>query len=154
MKSTPSTNPSIRVSPEQLIDNAWLLGLGIMSADDKLITNDFISKTSKLAKNKNIEVEYLDFSQFASPLDAWDSVANKKFRDIVENGTKPSLLWFDHCDNLAPLDCNLTFSIRSKLTTCRDQNIQSIFIASRSSLDLLFNNYNAAFYHANFKITD
>ncbi len=146
--------PSMRVSPKQLIDNAWILSLGIMSAEKELLIHDFISKTSKLANNRSIVVGYIDFSQFASPIEAWNAAENKTFREIVESDSaKPSLLWFDNCDSLAPLECDLTFSIRSKLTTRTDNHIQSVFIASKQSIDLLFRNYSAAFYRANFKIT-
>ncbi|MGF1756655.1 hypothetical protein L4D76_01645 [Photobacterium sagamiensis] len=144
----------MRITAERFIDCAWILDLRIISADSSLMDHRFIDEASKLAKAKEIDVQYLDFSRYNSAEEALTSHDNADFRNAIEDGTKPRLLWFYNCDSLAPLSCALTYSLRSVLTTRLTNNVQSVFIAKKTSLNLIFNNHDAAFYQSNFSITE
>ncbi|GLS88976.1 hypothetical protein GCM10007916_00430 [Psychromonas marina] len=67
---------------------------------------------------------------------------------------QPTILIFDNCDSLAPLSCSLTFTLQPILTTQKDDNIKSIFIAKQKGLDMVFGNNKTALYQSNNWITD
>lgn len=139
------------ITAERFVKCAWTLDFRITSAESRLLDSDFISTATALAQANEINVQYIDFSCYRSPEVALAS--NTSFLNAVEDGTKPRLLWFDNCDCLAPLDCSLTYSLRSLLTTRQSSNIQSVFIARQSSLELMFFNHEGAFFQSNFSIT-
>ena len=156
----------MRITAERFIDCAWLLPLfEINSAESSLLESTFIAELSPIAKSKGIEVHYIDFKEYEYPIDAIIDIKNEGFKKAVEevphggaymNTTvqQPTILIFDNCDSLAPLNCSLTFTLRSILTTQTDNNVKSIFIAKQKSLNMMFNNNKAAFYQSNNSITD
>lgn len=159
--------PPMRITADRYIDCAWLLPLfEIGSAESSLLESSFIAELSAIAKSKGIEVHYIDFNEYEDPIDAFIDIKNEAFKKAVEGvvphgGTymntvvqQPAILIFDNCDSLAPLNCSLTFTLRSILTTQNDDNIKSIFIAKKKSLDMMFSNNKAAFYQSNNWITD
>ena len=145
--------PPMRTTPKRFIDIAWMMDFGIISADAAELDHNFITETSAWARAEGIDVQYLNFAQYESPIKALSANENVGFLNGIEDSSKERLLWFDNCDSLAPLDINLTFSLRSILTTRYDGNVQAVFIASNDSLKLLFSNDQAAFYHSDFRIT-
>jgi len=138
----------MKLTPERFIEMAWSINLSIISADKDLLDVDFIEKTTILAEKEGIDVLYLDFSSYDSIEHVLTSPENTAFFDAIQSATKPTLLWFDNCDMLAPLNCDFTYRLRSVLTTRFDGVIQSVFIAKNESLRLMFNSYRAAFYHS------
>lgn len=146
--------PRMRITPKRFIEGAWLMNFGIISADVAVLERSFIAEATALAKAEGVDVQYLDFSKYEDPINALTANENIDFINGIEDDSKPRLLWFDNCDALAPLDVNLTFSLRSVLTTRYDGNVQAVFIASNNSLNLLFSNDRAAFYQSDFRITD
>ena len=148
--------PPMTVTAGRFIELAWDLNLQIVSAESSLLDTDFIKEASALARAKGVEVHYLDFSRYKNPQEALTSAENVDFiRAIeIEDSTQQRLLWFDNCDSLAPLSCNITYTLRSILTTRISTNTQSVFIAEQASLDLMFSNNKAAFYHSNYPITE
>ncbi|WP_233353487.1 MULTISPECIES: hypothetical protein [Photobacterium] len=150
---TEHPTPPMKITAKCLIEYAWDMNLQIISADSYLLRSGFIEEASELARKAGVDVQYLDFSRYDSPEEALKNPDNMNFLHAIEDDTKPRLLWFDNCDSLAPLSCSLTYSLRSQLTTRLTNNIQSVFIAKKEALDLMFNNYSAAFYHSNFSIT-
>ena len=140
------------LTAKRFVECAWLLDLRIVSADSNLIDRYFIPTATTLALQKGVDVQYIDFSCYSSPEAALES--NMSFLMAIEASTQPRLLWFDNCDCLAPLDCSLTFTLRSQLTALQSNNIQSVFVARQSSLDQMFGDKEAAFYQSNFPITN
>ena len=138
----------MKLTPERFIEMAWSINLSIISADKELLGVDFIEKTTILAEKEGIDVLYLDFFSYESIEHVLTSTENSTFFDAIQSASKPTLLWFDNCDMLAPLDCDFTYRLRSVLTTRFDGVIQSVFIAKNESLRLMFNNCRAAFYHS------
>ncbi|MDD9173511.1 hypothetical protein PVK63_01400 [Aliivibrio sp. S2TY2] len=144
----------MKLTPERFIEMAWSINLSIISADKDLLGDDFIEKTTILAEKEGIDVLYLDFSSYESIEHVLTSTENTAFFDAIQSASKPTLLWFDNCDMLAPLDCNFTYRLRSVLTTRFDGVIQSVFIARNDSLKLMFTDSKAAFYQNSMRITD
>ncbi|GLS88972.1 hypothetical protein GCM10007916_00390 [Psychromonas marina] len=158
--------PPMLTTAKRFIDNAWLLPLfEITSAESSLIETSFITELSAIAKLKGIEVHYIDFKEYEDPIAAFTDNKNENFKKVVEEVPhggaylnavvqSPTILIFDNCDYLAPLNCSITYTLRSILTTQKDNNIKSIFIAKQKSLDMMFSDNRAAFYHSNFSITE
>ena len=152
MKDKPIS--AMQITPKRFIECAWMLNLRIISADAAELDHNFITETSVLAKAEGVDVQYINFAKYGCPIEALTANENADFLNGIEDSSKERLLWFDNCDSLAPLDVNLTFSLRSILTTRYDGNVQAVFIASNDSLKLLFSNDRAAFYQRDFRITD
>lgn len=159
--------PPMGITAERFIDCAWLLPLfEINSAESCLLDSGFITELSSIARSKGIAVHYINFKEYADPIEAITDVKNEGFKKTIEEVPhggaymnvvvqQPAILIFDNCDSLSPLTCSLTFTLRSILTTQNDDKIKSIFIAKQKSLDMMFNNNDrAAFYQSNFSITE
>ncbi|MFT6905946.1 MAG: hypothetical protein ACJAS1_002609 [Oleiphilaceae bacterium] len=146
--------PPMTMTAERFIDCAWLLDFKIISAESSLLDGNFITQVSSIAKSKGIDVQYLDFSCYKNPTKALTSPENESFLKAIEDGSQPRLLLFNNCDSLSPLSCSLTYSLRSVLTTRMSNNVQSVFVARQTSLDLMFTDSRAAFYHSNHTITE
>lgn len=156
----------MRITAERFIDCAWLLPVSeINSAESSLLNSSFITELSSIARSRGIAVHYIDFKEYTDPIGAIMDVKNEGFKKAIEDVPHgapymntvvqhPTILIFDNCDSLAPLNCTLTFTLRSILTTQVDDNIKSFFIAEQKSLDMMFNNSSAAFYRSNHSITE
>lgn len=144
----------LELTPERFIEAAWDINIGILSAEKERLRSDFIARATTLAESEGINVLYLDFSRYESIEEVLASSENDAFFEAIRSISKPTLLWFDNCDMLAPLDCSFTYHLRSILTTRVDGLVQSMFIANYDSLQLLFRNRRAAFYRSSMHITD
>jgi len=78
----------------------------------------------------------------------------ERFIKAVRSISKPTLLWIDNFDMLATLSCCFAYHLRSILTTRIDGLVQSMFIPSYDSLQLLIRNRRAALYHSSMHITE
>ncbi len=125
----------------------------ISIADSEVLHPDFIEKTSLLATQNNVNVHYLDFSEYDTASSALSAKENSGFLDAIENGSKKSLLWFVNCESLAPLYVDVTYSLRTILTTRQSSNTQSVFIANKIALLNMFANREAPFYQSHFRLT-
>lgn len=162
-KKSAITWPAKHISAQRYIDMAWEMPIGINSADTALLDSRFIPELISLGKVSDIVIHYIDFSQYKDPVEAFMDSNNTPFKKIIENipgpndwnaaAPEPAILIFDNCDSLAPLNCSLTYTLRSILTTQLHDVIKSIFIAKKASLLLMFNDSKAAFYLSNRSIT-
>lgn len=132
---------------------AWDMDFRISVADSEALHIDFIEKTSLLATQNNVEVHYLDFSKYDTASSALSAKENSGFLETIENGSKKSLLWFVNCESLAPLYVDVTYSLRTILTTRQSSNTQSVFIANKTALLDMFANRQAPFYQSHFRLT-
>ncbi len=145
--------PEHQITPEIFVLNAWDMDFRISTADSSVIHPDFIKIVTLLAEKKDISVHYLDFSEYDTAVTALSAKENSGFLDAIENGGKKSLLWFVNCDSLAPLNIDVTYSLRTILTTRQGKNTQSVFIATKTSLLKMFANPKAPFYQSHFMLT-
>ncbi|MEZ8819254.1 hypothetical protein AB6D93_06255 [Vibrio sp. 10N.247.310.23] len=145
--------PEHQISPEVFVLNAWDMDFRISTADSSALHPDFIKTVTLLARQKDISVHYLDFSEYATAAAALSAEENSAFLEAIENGRKKSLLWFVNCDSLAPLNIDVTYSLRTVLTTRQGNNTQSVFIATKTSLLKMFANPEAPFYQSHFRLT-
>lgn len=141
------------MTPENFVSYAWDMDFRISIADSNLIHSDFIIRASSLAESQGIKVFYLDFSKYNSGSAALSAKENEQFLDAIENARSKSLLWFVNCDSLASLDVDLTYSLRTALTTRLGSNIQSVFVAKKATLLQMFSNSEAPFYQSHFSLT-
>lgn len=132
---------------------AWDMDFRISIADSEALHIDFIKKTSLLATQNNVDVHYLDFSKYDTASSALYAKENSGFLAAIENGSKKSLLWFVNCESLAPLHVDVTYSLRTILTTRQSSNTQSVFIANKTALLDMFANRQAPFYQSHFRLT-
>lgn len=66
-----NTEPSsMRMTAAQFIESAWRLDFSIVSADSDKLDANFVAEVTMLAKQKGIDVQYLNFSQYSSPVQA------------------------------------------------------------------------------------
>ncbi|WP_261383507.1 hypothetical protein [Vibrio sp. T20] len=152
-KNKESTYPEDQITPEIFVLNAWDMDFRISTADSSVISPDFIKMATVLAEKKGINVHYLDFSEYDTAATAFSAQQNSGFLEAIENGDRKSLLWFVNCDSLAPLDVDVTYSLRTVLTTRQGSNTQSVFIATKASLLTMFANPEAPFYQSHFMLT-
>ena len=152
-KTKESVLPSRHITAENFVLHAWDMNYRISSADSAILGPDFIQNTSLLAKEKGVAVHYLDFSKYDTAEAALNAKENSEFLEAIENGNKQSLLWFVNCESLAPLNVNVTYSLRTILTTRQGNNTQSVFIADKTALLKMFADHNAPFYQSNFSVT-
>ncbi|CAH6832593.1 conserved hypothetical protein [Vibrio chagasii] len=152
-KNKESAFPENLITPEIFVLNAWDMDFRISTADSSVIPPDFVKIVTLLAEKKDISVHYLDFSEYDSAVAALSAKENSGFLDAIENGEKKSLLWFVNCDSLAPLNIDVTYSLRTILTTRQGNNTQSVFIATKTSLLEMFANPKAPFYQSHFRLT-
>ncbi|MEZ8389400.1 hypothetical protein [Vibrio kanaloae] len=145
--------PEHQISPEVFVLNAWDMDFRISTADSAALHPDFIKTVTLLARQKDISVHYLDFSEYDTAAAALSAKENSAFLEAIENGSKKSLLWFVNCDSLAPLNIDVTYSLRTVLTTRQGNNTQSVFIATKASLLKMFSNPEAPFYQSHFRLT-
>ncbi|PNH97888.1 hypothetical protein C1O25_19955 [Vibrio diazotrophicus] len=125
----------------------------ISIADSKVLHPDFIEKTTLLAEQNNIDVYYLDFSKYDTASSALSAQENSEFLAAIEDGSNKSLLWFINCELLAHLYVDVTYSLRTILTTRQVSNTQSVFIANKTALLNMFANREAPFYQSHFMLT-
>ncbi|WP_253821613.1 hypothetical protein [Vibrio sp. 070316B] len=143
-----------QITPEIFVHNAWDMDFRISTADSATIHPDFIKIATLIAEKKDISVHYLDFSEYDDAATALCAKENLGFLEAIENGSKKSLLWFVNCDSLAPLNIDVTYSLRTVLTTRQGSNTQSVFIANKASLLKMFANPKAPFYQSHFRLTE
>lgn len=141
------------ITPENFVRFAWDMDFRISIADSEALHIDFIKKTSLLATQNNVDVHYLDFSKYDTASSALYAKENSGFLAAIENGSKKSLLWFVNCESLAPLHVDVTYSLRTILTTRQSSNTQSVFIANKTALLDMFANRQAPFYQSHFRLT-
>ena len=142
------------MTPSKFIENSWELDFVISSADIAKLDVNFISELITVARTAGIVVYRIDFSKYSSPTEAMNAEENTSFVAAVNNESEyETLLLFDNCDSLAPLDEDITFTLREILTTRFSGMTQSVFIARKESLELLFCDSNAAFYQSSHSIT-
>ncbi|CAM2890382.1 hypothetical protein [Vibrio diazotrophicus] len=141
------------ITPHNFVRFAWEMDFRISIADSDVLHTDFIQNVTLLAKQKNIEVHYLDFSKYDTASSALSAKENSDFLAAIEDGSKKSLLWFVNCESLAPLYVDVTYSLRTILTTRQVNNTQSVFIANKASLLNMFANREAPFYQSHFMLT-
>lgn len=146
--STPS-----HTTPENFVKFAWELNLRVSTADSGLLDPYFIKNATELAQKNDIEVYYLDFSHYKTAIEALSAKENAEFIAAIDDDSKQSLLWFVNCESLAPLDVDITYSLRTILTTRQSNNTQSVFIAKKEALQQMFTNNQAAFYQSHFPLT-
>ncbi|MFS1918729.1 MULTISPECIES: hypothetical protein [unclassified Vibrio] len=152
-KNKKSTLHEHQITPETFVHNAWDMDFRISTADSSIIHPDFIKVATLIAEKKDISVHYLDFSEYSNAATALSAKENLGFLEAIENGSKKSLLWFVNCDSLAPLNIDVTYSLRTVLTTRQGNNTQSVFIANKASLLKMFANPKAPFYQSHFRLT-
>ena len=152
-KNKKSTLHEHQITPETFVHNAWDMDFRISTADSSIIHPDFIKVATLIAEKKDINVHYLDFSEYSNAATALSAKENLGFLEAIENGSKKSLLWFVNCDSLAPLNIDVTYSLRTVLTTRQGSNTQSVFIANKASLLKMFANPKAPFYQSHFMLT-
>ena len=140
-------------TPENFVKFAWELNLRVSTADSRLLDPYFIRNATELAKKNDIEVYYLDFSHYKTAIEALSAKENAEFIAAIDDDSKQSLLWFVNCESLAPLDVDITYSLRTTLTTRQSNNTQSVFIAKKEALKQMFTNHQAAFYQSHFPLT-
>lgn len=140
-------------TPENFVKFAWQLDFRISIADSALLDPSFVKNVNLLAQQNGIGVYYLDFSMYKNALEALSAKENAEFIKAIEDGSRNSLLWFVNCESLAPLDVDVTFSLRSILTNRQSNNTQSVFIAKKEVLKQMFTNHQAAFYQSHFSLT-
>lgn len=142
------------MTPSKFISSAWELDFVISSADVAKLHVDFISNLIALARADDIDVHRIDFSKYNGAYAAMKAEDSALFGAAVSTEPKnKTLLLFDNCDCLSALNIDLTFYLREVLTTRFSGKTQSIFVARKKSLELLFCDSNAAFYQSNFSIT-
>ncbi|WP_250135069.1 hypothetical protein [Vibrio crassostreae] len=142
-----------QITPETFVLNAWDMDFRISTADSSLLSHDFIKTVTLLSEKKDISVHYLDFSEYDTAAAALSARENSGFLEAIEDGSRKSLLWFVNCDSLAPLNVDVTYSLRTVLTTRQGSNTQSVFIANKTSLLEMFANPKAPFYQSHFRLT-
>ncbi|WP_235447434.1 hypothetical protein [Vibrio splendidus] len=152
-KNKESYLPENHITPELFVQHAWDMDFRISIADSAVLHSDFIKQASILADKKDISVHYLDFSEYDTAAAALSAKENSGFLEAIEDGSKKSLLWFVHCDSLAPLNVAVTYSLRTALTTRQGNNTQSVFIATKASLLMMFANREAPFYQSHYNLT-
>ncbi|MEZ8437762.1 MULTISPECIES: hypothetical protein [Vibrio] len=145
--------PEHHITPENFVHHAWEMDFRISTADSSVLHSDFIKHTSLLAEQKGIGVHYLDFSEYDSAAAAFSAKENSRFLEAIENGSKKTLLWFVNCGSLAPLNVDVTYSLRTILTTRYGSNTQSVFITTKASLLKMFADREAPFYQSHFRLT-
>lgn len=133
--------------------HAWEMDFRISTADSSVLQSDFIRNVTLLAEKKGIDVHYLDFSEYDTAIAALSAKENSNFLEAIEKESKKTLLWFDNCESLAPLNVGITYSLRTILTTRQGSNTQSVFIASKDSLLKMFADRQAPFYQSHFRLT-
>lgn len=132
---------------------AWDMDFRVSIADSEVLHPDFIEKATKLATKNGIDVHFLDFSKYDTAASALSAKENSKFLAAIEDGTKKSLLLFVNCESLSHLYVDVTYSLRTILTTRQVSNTQSVFIANRTALLNMFANRAAPFYQSHFMLT-
>lgn len=152
-KNKNTTFPEDHITPEVFVLNAWDMDFRISTADSSVLHPDFIKNVTLLAEKKDIDVHYVDFSEYETAIKALSAKENSEFLKAIDNDSKKSLLWFVNCDSLAPLNTAITYSLRTVLTTRHVNNTQSVFIANKASLLKMFSNPNAPFYQSHFRLT-
>lgn len=146
------SSPS-HTTPDNFIKFAWELDFRISTADSALLDPSFVKNVNLLAQRNGIGVYYLDFSMYENAVEALSAKENAEFTKAIEDGSQNSVLWFMNCESLAPLDVDVTYSLRSILTTRQSNNTQSVFIAKKEALQQMFTNHKAAFYQSHFPLT-
>ncbi|MEZ9575317.1 hypothetical protein AB4249_18230 [Vibrio sp. 10N.261.55.F4] len=154
MNTKRAPSPEYQITPEIFVRNAWDMDFRISTADSSALPPDFIKNTTSLAEKEGIIVHSLDFSEYESAVAALTAKESSCFLEAIENdGGNKSLLWFVNCESLAPLNVDITYSLRTILTTRIGSNTQSVFISTKASLLMMFANPEAPFYQSHFRLT-
>jgi hypothetical protein len=142
------------MTPIKFIENAWVFDFAVNSADAAKLDANFIADLKLLAETDDIDVRHIDFSCYSCAAEALNAKENTLFLASLNNEpTKKTLLILENCDLLAPLNEDITFTLREILTTRISGMTQSIFTARSESLESLFHDTRAAFYQSNYSIT-
>lgn len=141
------------ITPENFVKFAWDMNYRVSIADSGVLHPDFIEKATLLAEQNNIDVHFLDFSNYDTASSALSAQENAQFLAAIEDGSKRSLLWFVNCESLAPLYIDVTYSLCTILTTRQTSNTQSVFIANNTALINMFSNREAPFYQSHYRLT-
>ena len=140
------------ITPDRLIEMGWQMPLQICELRKELMPNDFLHRCTELAEKAGIAVFQINFNDYSSAVEALSATENQDFVSAVENPAGRTLLVFENADCLAPLDCNITYSLRSILTTNLDGNTVCLFHATSTAITQLFHCRDAAFYNSAFEI--
>ena len=140
------------ITPERLIEMGWLIDLKICELRKEAMPDDFLIRCAELAEKARIAVFQVNFNDYSSPAEALSAHENRGFVSAIENPSEQTLLIFENADCLAPLDCNLTYTLRTVLTTPLECKTVSLFSASDTAIQQLFHCSDAAFYHSSYKI--
>jgi hypothetical protein len=126
------------ITPDRLIEMAWQLPLPICELRKELMPDDFLHRCTELAEKAGIAVFQINFNDYSDAVEALSATENQDFVSAVEKPAGRTLLIFENADCLAPLDCNITYSLRSILTTNLDGNTVSLFHATSTAITQLF----------------
>jgi hypothetical protein len=89
----------------------------------------FLHRCTEIAEKAGITVFQINFNDYSGAAEALSATENQDFVSAVEKPAGRTLLIFENADCLAPLDCKITYSLRSILTTNLDGNTVSLFHA-------------------------
>jgi hypothetical protein len=140
------------ITLDRLIQIAWQMLLKICELRKELMPDDFLHRCTELSEKAGIAVFQINFNDYSGAVEALSATENQDYVSAVENPVGRTLLIFENADCLAPLDCIITYSLRSILTTNMDGNTVSLFHATSTAITQLFHCCDAAFYHSAFEI--
>jgi|GEM_PF-6839036 hypothetical protein len=112
----------------------------------------FVSKVTSAAKEINITTAQIDFQQFASLDEAFQS---DDWQQVIQSITDPalrSLVIFKNVDAMAQFDCPHAYTLRTILTTAINENVAAIFTAAEAAIHTMFNDSRAPFYSSHFPL--
>ncbi|NOH29502.1 hypothetical protein [Vibrio mediterranei] len=149
-------NPTLPmlITSSGFVENAWNLDFRIISAEEELLSHQFVLDVTNLAQKKGIEVHSIDlekctFNRSQKTL----YLAEKSLSELLEDRTNQKLIWFNNIEPLVSGDPSIVHYLRGILTPHSINSIQSVFIGSRPTLRKIFKDTRAPFYDANFRIT-
>lgn len=140
------------LTPEMLINKAWSLQIPIFEIGAENLPDGYLDACCRLAKTKEIDVRRINLLDVSVQGAALVPEAFQLEIEAINRVSSKTLLVFENADCLAPLDCSLTYTLRSVLTTRDDGLIVSIFTASSDAMRLLFDNPQAAFYQSSCRL--
>ncbi|MDB1123405.1 hypothetical protein [Vibrio algarum] len=140
------------ILPETLIENAWKLSLKIISIDDKIVSESYLTKLEKIALTKNIDFYCINFDEHESLKKTLLLPNNRAAISAIEKSNKPTIVLFKNINVLVKESNIEIFWLRSTITTQLDDNLVCIFYASKFSIESLFNDESSPFYHSNINI--
>jgi len=111
----------------------------------------FVSDVMAAAKEIGIVTGLIDFQQFASLDEAFQS---DDWEHVIKAITEPALrsvVIFENVDAMSHEDCSHAYTLRTILTTA-NENVAAIFTGKEASLHAMFNDSNAPFYSSHFPL--